>query len=276
MLQRGCDPSLSRPEPGRGVSIQGRSCERERPSRFFMRVTRQRRVGEGLFELWGEAPTAACTLPGQFVHVRVGDGLLRRPFSVYRADGAAIALLYRVVGRGTRWLANVARGDALDVLGPLGTPFAPPAPGERLLLVGGGVGVAPLARFVEAFGSQGTRAVMGFRSAAQVVGLAPFGGAVEVVTEDGSAGRAGRVTDGIDLTGVDRVLTCGPDPMMRAVAAAARAAGVRCQVAVERPMGCGVGVCLACVVPVSGPAGDLVYARACHEGPVFDAEAVRW
>jgi dihydroorotate dehydrogenase electron transfer subunit len=221
----------------------------------------------------------------------VGTGLLRRPFSVYRAKGDAVALLYRVVGRGTRWLAGVAPGDVLDALGPLGRPFAPPARGARLLLVGGGVGMAPLARYVEVHGGAGLRGVAGFRSAGQVAGLAPFlaaGVPLAITTEDGSrlAGptppevvwRGGRPTDHLAaaIAGADRVLTCGPDPLMRAVAALAREAGVPCEASVERPMGCGIGVCLGCVLPVRGAGGEVTYARACREGPVLDAATVAW
>jgi len=244
-------------------------------------ITRHEWVGEGLFELalggdWGEIQ------PGQFLHVRCGAGYLRRPFSVYQVGPDGPVLLVQVKGEGTRWLAGLRAGDTLDVLGPLGHGFAAARAGERVLLVGGGIGVAPLALWVSEAVSRGVSvaaaAILGYRRAELVCGVAPFeraGVPVALASEDGSVGRAGRVTDGL-LARLrderwDRVLTCGPDGMMTAVAGVAREAGVACEASVERQMGCGVGVCLVCVVATASG-----YKRACVEGPVLDALEVTW
>ena len=247
-------------------------------------VLDHRPVGANLFELWLSFARAASCQPGQFVHVRCGEGLLRRPFSFYRVQRDAVSLLYHVKGKGTRWMSRLTVGDTLDVLGPLGRGFEPPQPGDRTLLVGGGVGMAPLAHFVQVHGAtHRIWAVAGFRSANLVAGLDPFYATdipLSVFTDDGTFGRAGRVTDGlaeaISQHGITRVLTCGPDPMMRRVAEIARDQGVRCEVSVERPMGCGIGICLGCVVPLTNPDGSIRYDRACQEGPVFPAEAIAW
>ena len=243
-------------------------------------MRRVRSVGTDLVELWLDAPALASARPGQFVHVACGAGLLRRPFSLYAVRGGEAAILFRIVGVGTRALGRVAPGDPIDLLGPLGHGFTPPGPTDRLLLVGGGVGVPPLAFFAAAHRLGDRHQVLvGFRSADQVVGLEALGAAgaaLTIYTDDGSRGRQGRVADGFDEACASlaptRVLTCGPDAMMRAVAVAAARLGLPCEAAVERPMGCGLGVCLGCVVETT--AGT--YARACVEGPVFDAAEVRW
>ena len=254
------------------------------PARPLARVLGQRQVGAGLYELWFEDPAAARARAGQFVHLRCDQGFLRRPFSVYRTRGDVATVLYRVHGAGTRWLAGLAPDDALDVLGPLGHPFTPPAPGDRPLLVAGGVGVAPLALYAERHGAAADMvAIAGFRSAGQVVGLEPFEAGrvpVEVRTEDGTEGLPGRVTAGLAerlaAHAITRVLACGPEAMMREVAAIAAEHHLPCEVSMERPMGCGIGICLACVVPTQAAGATLRYERACLEGPVFDARKVVW
>ena len=257
-----------------------------RPDRLFRSTVRaQTPIGPEVFELWFEvAADHPAPAPGQFVHVRCGHLPLRRPFSVYRVRPDAWSILFRVHGEGTRWLATRSPGDELDVLGPLGVPFAPPAPGDRLALVGGGVGVAPLARYAEHHGGPQAggleaRVFMGFRSARDVSGMEPFEAAglpTTLFTEDGSAGQTGRVTANLasELAahGITRVLTCGPTPMMAAVAAIARELDLPCEASLERPMACGIGICLACVVPTT--VGD--YRRSCCEGPVMDAREVVW
>ncbi|MBC7541406.1 MAG: dihydroorotate dehydrogenase electron transfer subunit [Candidatus Sericytochromatia bacterium] len=247
------------------------------------RVLRQERVGDGIYALWIEAPTMTTAMAGQFVHVLCGDSYLRRPFSVFAIDGDAIGILYRVTGAGTRWLTSVSTGDSLDVLGPLGHGFTPPFAGERVVVVGGGVGVAPLALFASQHPEATAEAVLGFRNDAAVAGIEPFmrhAVPLTLLTEVGIAGLPGRVTDGlterIATSRATRILTCGPDPMMRAVAHIAETLGLACQLSVERPMGCGVGLCLGCVLPILDAAGAFRYDRSCVEGPVFGAREVSW
>ncbi len=248
------------------------TCVAARPARLEIgRLVEQSRISADLLVMVLEAPgVAAAASPGQFLHVAVGRGMLRRPFSVYRAGDGRIELLYRVKGVGTRAMAGWQPGTAVDLLGPLGVGFGAPEPDERILLVGGGIGAAPLAFYGDRHQTAGA-AILGFRSHA------------EVCAADRLQGAGYRVEITTDLVTVplralrsrfDRILTCGPWPMMAAVAAFAADLGVRCEAALEKEMGCGIGACLGCVVETTDPARP--YARVCTEGPVMNAGDVKW
>lgn len=260
------------------------------PEQFTVTVVEQRAVADEHFELVLEGhPAFERTAPGQFVNVRVAapdshDPLLRRPFSLYRAlpDGT-YSILFRVVGRGTRALSRLVPGDRVDVLAPLGRGFSLLPESTRPVLVGGGVGVPPLFLWAQKVLAPrgGVRAILGFNSANLVIGdrdLRELGVEVEVTTLDGSRGRKGLVTDALlpllEAGRVDGIYACGPKPMLAAVAEMARRFRVPAQIALEEWMGCGVGACLSCVVPVRTGEGPPVYRRVCAEGPVFSAEEV--
>ncbi len=233
-----------------------------------------------------EIATAAA--PGQFVHVRIGpsyDPLLRRPLSVLRADPQAgkVWMLVKVVGRGTELLAEMAPGTPLDVMGPLGKGFPEPPPSGDLVLVAGGVGVAPLIFWAERLQSSYPEVnVISVYGAATEdalacwVDLAGRSDEFYVATDDGSAGEQGLVTDllpgYLSSRRLGAVYACGPRPMLAAVVGPCREAGVPCHIAMEQWMGCGVGACLACAVPAAGGG----YVRVCTEGPVFPADAIDW
>ncbi len=238
--------------------------------------------GYAVLRLNGEALEAE---PGQFVMLRGDWGfspLLPRPFSLAAVEGPDVTLLVKAVGEGSRRLAALQRGDVVRVHGPLGTSFRRPQAGERLLLVGGGVGIAPLhflARAGRPSSGGSLVAVYGGRSRRDLPLAAELAAAAESVTfitEDGSAGERGLASDAmLDLLGrqtFDRVVACGPWPMMAAAAQAAAAAGVPCEVSLESIMACGFGICLGCAVPASG--GGYLYA--CSDGPVVDAGRVVW
>lgn len=248
------------------------------------------------------APTASRALPGQFVALAVGDEpsamLLRRAFSVHRADATAgtVEVVVAGHGAGTRWVTRRREGDVVDVVGPLGTAFDLPGAGERLVMVGGGYGSAPFAWTAQVAAARGARvdAVAGAGDAARLcdvpgvrAAVDATGGRLLVTTDDGSEGRRGRVTDALAelLEGADGPVTvaaCGPMAMLAAVAStAAEVAGrtgrpVGVQVAVEEAMACGVGICMTCVLPVRGTDGRTRMLRACTDGPVLDADRVRW
>ncbi len=245
-----------------------------------------------------EAPgMAALTRPGHFVAAQVGGPdsnlLLRRAFALYDVDPAAdtVSFVLSAAGPGSRWLAARRVGDVLDLVGPLGTPFVLPDTPGRAVLVGGGYGSAPLLPLASALTSRGSRVdvVLGASGAERLFGVAEAearAATVAVTTDDGSAGRRGRVTgvlppllDGSTAPsqeGAPTVYACGPMAMLRAVARVCVAHGAPCQVAVEEAMACGIGVCMTCVLPAVGDDGRTRMVRSCVEGPVFPANRVRW
>ena len=221
--------------------------------------------------------------PGQFVEVRV-DGspatFLRRPISINYVDPERneLWLLIHVVGEGTRALSRLAAGDRLNCLFPLGNGFSmPPAPGSRWLLVGGGVGTAPLLYFGSRLAAAGHEPcfLLGGRSAGDLLQLDLFGrfGPVYTTTEDGSMGCRGFVTDHPvwQEARFDGVATCGPKPMMQAVARLADAAGLPCEASLENMMACGLGACLCCVEKTR-----TGHRCVCTDGPVFNIKELQW
>ncbi|NLE68208.1 MAG: dihydroorotate dehydrogenase electron transfer subunit [Lentisphaerae bacterium] len=254
-------------------------------------VTQHRPVAGAYRELSFETTRIAReTRPGQFVHIRVpnlGESVLRRPFSIYRADGAVISILYKEVGKGTRALARLARGDTLSALGPLGNGFPTPADGALPVLVAGGYGVAALYLLAERARSKGVLFVGGSgRQDLLCAGdFEKLGWQVVAATEDGSQGFKGRVTGALDewvKSGLGNrtpeFFVCGPMGLLRAMADRAKALNVRAWLSMDRHMGCGVGACLACVqrIRLPSPPGAWKWARICRDGPVFEAGDILW
>jgi NAD(P)H-flavin reductase len=213
--------------------------------------------------------------PGQFYMLtaaeRWGGGederpFLPRAFSVLRARDGELDFLLEDVGPGTNRLCELSEGDGLYLLGPLGNGFAPPRDGRRPILVGGGVGIAPLAIFSDELATATT--LLGFRDAHHAEGATLIPGA-QVATDDGSVGHHGLVTDLLDLAGHIEVYGCGPPPMLDALAALCNDAGVPAQLALESGMACGFGACFGCVVPTKHG-----YVRLCVDGPVLEAAAL--
>jgi dihydroorotate dehydrogenase electron transfer subunit len=233
-------------------------------------LVRRRQVAEGMWVLGFEAPPIAeAARAGQFVNLLLRPGpLLRRPFSVYRAEEGVVEVVQKAVGGGTRRLLELREGELVSVLGPLGRGFEIDHRWEAVVLVSGGLGVAPMPLAARDAAAVGVRVhwVHGARSAGELC-TEWFGDEVHWATDDGSRGAAGSVLDAVP-GGVGGVLACGPNPMLAAVAT--RWPGA--QVAIETYMGCGTGVCLGCAVPRT----TGVYDRACCEGPVYRADSIRW
>jgi dihydroorotate dehydrogenase electron transfer subunit len=220
-----------------------------------------------MFVIGMRAPEIATTVrAGQFVNLGWEQGpLLRRPFSVYRADGDQVEVVLKAVGLGTSQLLGMRAGDRISCLGPLGRGFE--ITGSRALLISGGLGVAPMplaARDARAAGARVTW-VHGARTAAELCTEAD-GDEVLWATDDGSRGFRGTAVAA--APDADLVLACGPNRMLAAVAGR----WPNAQVAVETYMGCGTGVCLGCAVPLVRGG----YDRACKEGPVYRAADVEW
>ena len=239
---------------------------------------------------------ARVAQPGQFVMIKTQPGLdplLRRPFSIFErlrdATGAftGVSLLNKRVGVGTGHLFAARTGDRIGVLGPLGRPFVPVDPPAEAWMVAGGVGLAPFVTLTEALAERGTpmRLFYGARSAADLYyadWFARQGATLHLTTEDGSRGDRGRVTlpllRALETTAGTVNVTlyaCGPTPMMRAVAAAAEHHGRSVAVSLEPVMGCGMGGCYSCVVPIRRGTGRQ-FVRACLEGPIFDGHTIAW
>jgi dihydroorotate dehydrogenase electron transfer subunit len=237
---------------------------------------------------------AERTRPGQFAALAIGDRhsaqLLRRAFSIYRVRasgvyGGTVEVVFAVHGPGTAWMAQLRQGDRVDVVGPLGRPFALPKEPVSCVLVGGGYGSAPLFSLAEQLRQRGcsVHMVLGAATEDRLFGTLDAKRAAQsaqVTTDDGSVGIKGLVTDPLpDLltrTGSDVVYACGPMGMLAAVARVAAEHGAWSQCAVEEAMACGVGVCMTCVLPVVGEDGVTRMVRSCVEGPVFRGERVRW
>ena len=221
--------------------------------------------------------------PGQFVEVRIDKSpttFLRRPISINYVDREKneLWLLIALVGDGTKSLALLKKGDTLNCLLPLGNGFTMPKDSnEHILLIGGGVGVAPLLFFGKVIREKGAKVsfLLGARSENDLLELDDFKsiGQVYVTTEDGSLGEQGFVTDHSFLKGkdYDRISMCGPTPMMKAVTKFARREEIPCEASLENMMACGLGACLCCVEKTTE--GNL---RVCQDGPVFNIEKLLW
>jgi dihydroorotate dehydrogenase electron transfer subunit len=253
------------------------------------RIQDVRRFG-GYYLLSIESPAiGAEARPGQFVMVKVAAEpfpLLRRPLSFHNAEASGIELFFSIAGTGTEILARKKTGEALDLLGPLGKGFSVSGglKGKKTFLVGGGRGVAPLyflarelqtleARPVLIYGGR-READLPLRDKFEALGLP-----VICSTDDGSYGARGLVTAPlsreIEREAPDILYVCGPDPMMKAVAALAAARGIPAEFSLESIMGCGIGACWGCVHRIRDDSG-AAWVKICEEGPVFSADRIVW
>jgi dihydroorotate dehydrogenase electron transfer subunit len=231
-------------------------------------------VMPNVYLLWAKSPDIAkAAQPGQFVMVRSSgnnDRLLRRPLGIHRVnDKGEIALLYEVVGKGTEWLAQREKGELLDILGPMGRGFD--IASQRLLLVAGGVGVAPLIFLAEKAIEDGRKVTLlfGAKTAKQMYPrkLLPAGIEFIPVTQDGLIENKGMVTDLLSefIASVDQIFACGPAAMYKAMSQMKILKGRRIQVSMEARMGCGFGLCNGCSIKTRHG-----MKRVCDDGPVFE------
>ena len=251
--------------------------------------------------------------PGQFVHARIPTlwkGALRRPFSICKAEGDTLLILYKVVGKGTLALSKLQPGHCLNLIGPLGNGFPLPkfpscggvpegtesrgrggplggrdAAAPVPVLVGGGFGVAPLLFLASRLPTRGLL-FAGGRTAADILLAEEFqkiGWDVRFATEDGSLGMKGLVTNAIDewLHGQSptpdlEFFSCGPDGLLKAVGERAMRLGKKAWLSLDTHMGCGVGACLACIQTLRNPDGTSRIGRVCKDGPVFESREIVW
>jgi dihydroorotate dehydrogenase electron transfer subunit len=258
-------------------------------------ITSNVEVTPGIHLMWIEAPDiAAAAQPGQFITVRCGDFTLRRPFSIHQvgnnnviaseAKQSQVALLFKVTGKGTLWLSQRQTGESIDILGPLGKGFTIEPKSKHLLLVAGGIGIAPLVFLMRHASSQHQITLIhGASTAAQLYPESCRLTAISYqrvqfipVTEDGSMGQKGRATDILPdfLDWADQIYACGPADMYKAISLTANSRQLtakKCQVSLEVRMGCGFGACYGCTINTKKGLKHI-----CRDGPVFELDDIIW
>jgi len=252
-----------------------------------VQIVSNERDTDSYFRLAVLAPhIAPLVQPGQFAHVRIlplKHVLLRRPFSIFQVSGDRLSILYKTIGQGTEVLSRMQPGEVLSMIGPLGHGFTVPQPGGEIpLLVAGGYGMAALYLLAQRSPQRGI-AFVGGRRREDILGEQEFralGWEVRITTEDGSVGEKGLVTRALaaELGQCKRghkLFACGPTPMLKAVGQLATEYNLPAELSLDEHMGCGVGVCLTCVVPIKVGNG-WEYQRTCTEGPVFDSRQINW
>jgi len=237
-------------------------------------------VMPGVYLTWMESPRIASDAqPGQFVMVRCGEEcLLRRPLSIHQLNGNKLALLFNIIGKGTLWLSQRQPGDTLDLLGPLGNGFSINPSSHNLLLLAGGIGIAPLCLLSQKALGQGYSVTLlsGASTAARLYPqhLLPDRVNLITATEDGTAGKRGMLTDLLPdfVDGADQVFACGPLAMYRTMTAQKQQfQGKPVQISLEVRMGCGLGVCYGCTVKTKSG-----LKQVCQDGPIFNLGDVLW
>ncbi|MEQ1825447.1 MAG: dihydroorotate dehydrogenase electron transfer subunit [Pirellula sp.] len=285
---------------------QSASC----PARFEFvstRIEQHRAIALDTWRLTFIAPELARrAIPGQFFMIRIADQndpLIGRPLAMYdmHCDSSgqpnALSVVYTVKGKFSQSLSRRVAGDRIEVWGPLGNCFST-APVEHLILVAGGVGQTPMltlasaalgkayyggARQSHAYAKRVTLCY-GARTKGYLAGVSDFErvcSEVRTATEDGTHGHHGRVTDLLravldESNSNCRIACCGPEPMMEAVSEIAREHDVLCEVSLETPMACGIGICFTCVAKIKQSDGEWDYRRTCIDGPIFDANKIVW
>ena len=243
-----------------------------------MEILENTKVGDDVYALTvhGDA-LVGLAQPGQFIHLQIpsGEVFLRRPFGIADTDGSdgRLTMYYRVLGKGTRVMTGLQRGDTVNCLGPLGHGFS--LSSKRPLLVGGGMGLAPLLLLAKRFQGEAD-VLMGGRNQAELFWkdiFAPYAREIFITTDDGSLGRKGFTTELLPELlgrGYDCIYTCGPEIMMRGIAKVAAKHDIPCQVSLEKRMACGLGACLSCVCDTA----NAERKKICKDGPVFWAQDV--
>jgi dihydroorotate dehydrogenase electron transfer subunit len=249
----------------------------------FLKISDNKRLTNDFFILELQSTLSLPQMkPGQFAEVKVEgspETFLRRPFSIHDVDYEenTLKLLVQVAGKGTEALSKLKKGDILNLIYPLGNSFSLPLNGERILLVGGGCGIAPLLFLGKYLKNNGFRPdiLVGFRNSGRIIEYNEYAsvGKVLITTEDGSQGVRGYVTNHPVLSdkGYDRIYCCGPESMMKAVGVISIRNNIDCEVSLENLMGCGIGACLCCIVETRS--GNVC---TCIDGPVFNIKDLKW
>ncbi|MCR4874344.1 MAG: dihydroorotate dehydrogenase electron transfer subunit [Clostridia bacterium] len=230
-------------------------------------------LNENVYLMRLKGDTSEITRPGQFVNIALEGLFLRRPISVNDVEGYELQIIYKVVGKGTEQMSKMVNGQKLDILTGLGNGYDMSVSGDKVLLIGGGVGVPPLYMLAKKLIAEGKKVevVLGFNTASELFFENEFkaiGAKTYVTTVDGSYGIKGFVTNAIDDLDYTYFYTCGPEPMLKAVYKATKTSG---QLSFEERMGCGFGACMGCSC-------KTLYGnkRICKDGPVLVKEEIIW
>ena len=246
-------------------------------------IVEKETLAKGVYSIKIDAPELADEAePGQFATITAPGYTLRRPISICGIDKeqGLLRFVFEVRGKGTEEIAALGEGESLDVIAPLGNGFRIPE-GRRIVVVGGGIGVPPLLG-VSHEARELCTAILGFRDYSKIILESEFkgnGSETILCTDDGSVGQKGLVTfplaEILEKGETSAVLACGPTPMLKAVVKMCGLYKVPCQVSLEQRMGCGVGACVVCSC-MTVRNGREYYSRVCKDGPVFNAEEVRF
>lgn len=229
-------------------------------------ILSNRKIADGTYEMELRGDTSSLSRPGQFINIALDGLYLRRPISVCHYGNGELTIIYKVVGKGTKKMSGMEKGEMLDVLCGLGNGFdIERAQGKRAAVIGGGVGVPPMYDVAKRLVSQGidTTAILGFATESAAFYIEEFkalGVKVMVTTDDGSLGIKGFVTDALRQTDCDYYFACGPQPMLKSL----HRTGIEGQLSFEERMGCGFGACMGCTCHTL-----VGYKRICQDGPVF-------
>jgi dihydroorotate dehydrogenase electron transfer subunit len=232
-------------------------------------VKENKQVSNNIYRLSAEFESEIK--PGQFFMLKTTDNsfLLPRPISINDVNGNIVSFLYRIEGQGTKKISSLCKNDKLQLFGPLGNGFEPEKLKGKVAVIGGGIGIAPLLYLCKVLCKKAD-VYLGYKDTENMYIIDEFklyAGRCVIVTEDGSSGEKGFVTDYIPYDEYDVVVTCGPEIMMKKIANICKDKKIKCYVSLERRMACGMGACLGCTVKTK--AGNK---RACKEGPVFDSK----
>jgi dihydroorotate dehydrogenase electron transfer subunit len=255
-------------------------------------------VGPNIYLMGLSAPSITQEAkPGQFIHIKcnsTNNPLLRRPISIHRIDKdkGEIFILFQVKGKGTKILSERKVEEYLDVIGPIGNGFQLFPQTQKVMIIGGGIGIAPLLAMTEESISKGkeVKALIGAVNKKMITreeSLEKLGVKVKVATDDGSYQYKGFVTDLAEEVILgwlpDQIFSCGPKPMLQKIAQLAISKNINCQVSLEERMGCGIGACLGCVCKIKAREKNnnqnqikYIYKRVCVDGPIFEASEVVW
>ncbi|TAK61998.1 MAG: dihydroorotate dehydrogenase electron transfer subunit [Bacteroidetes bacterium] len=228
---------------------------------------------------FGSSEIASSSMAGQFVNIKVNETyqpLFRRPFSIYHIEGENVKIIFQVFGQGTKALIQKQLSEKIDVIGPLGRGYNVRDDFETALLVGGGLGVAPLPILTNQLRTKRIVTFLGGRTKEQI--LPTYLENVQIATDDGSAGYKGTVVDLLEKYLVQeqvvkpKIFACGPNVMLKVLGKLAAKRSIPCEVSLETVMACGIGICQGC--PVERTDGRKKYSLVCKEGPVFDVQSV--